>query len=90
MEEKRCSYDDDDDDIVESEILVYFVGTALWAAVNEKVFSFFLNSFVLVVSLMSTQYLFHAFGPATGNDISDETSLFGGTHESCSPVERSA
>ena len=36
-----------------------------------------------VVSLMSTGSLFHAFGPATENARSEETSLLRGTNISC-------
>ena len=52
-------------------------------------FSFFLKSFVSVVSLMSTGNLFHAFGPATENARSEETSLVRGTNKSCFAAERS-
>ena len=42
-----------------------------------------------VVSLMSTGNLFHAFGPATENARSEETSLVRGTNKSCFTAERS-
>ena len=42
-----------------------------------------------VVSLMSTGNLFHAFGPATENARSEETSLVRGTNKSCFAAERS-
>ena len=59
-----------------------------YAELNRKVFSFFLESLVYVLSLMSTSRPFHALGAATENARSDETSLKRGTTRSCLPAER--
>jgi len=54
-----------------------------------KVFSCFLNDTVSRVDLMLTGSLFHAFGAATANALSEDTNLDRGKTSSCLSAERS-